>query len=208
MKKYLYKTKELEYLKFIKNNKFKEIFWNYVCFVIDYWDFYFKFSCESLVADSQNRFDEAIITQIEKINWKYIVEKDFVSVYKNQVVDKLYVLRTFLYFTDYEENIKKFNIFDKIKKLFKKESNSIEELLSNTTWWYSEIICKPGSKESYKISKNYSNLLDVWILLKINNRYLKIFIDNNAFWYWFADKKEEWLCNNLEEFENYELIKL
>jgi hypothetical protein len=193
MKDYTYKEQELEYIRHMKSTSPKKIWWGFVKYVFDYGDFYYQLRCSSEIADSQNKADEAIIGEFTKHEEPFIPTEHDKLVCENKKIEDLYIVRAFLYFT----TSRKFSKFEKIARRIKQRIKVIltgkkdpwGDTLSETISFNEEITCHPQSEEAKKADPRYSNLIDVGLLIQIDGKCLKTFIESNGYGFHIWDEK-------------------
>ena len=216
MKNYTFKQKEIELVKNILRDPPKKIWYDLVWYVFDYGNYHIKLVCLDEPADSQNKSDEAIIASINKIEDKFDPSEATELVCELEKIQSIHIVRTFLYFTTNRNYtwIEKFckQSLHKIKSLFNDGEDLVGDLLSKTSWGYFEIVCKPNSKEAKSINPKHANLLDVGLLIKINDKYLRAYLRNNGYGFhiwdgkFFFSEKELTQDYNLYEFIEVEEI--
>ena len=103
---------------------------------------------------------------------------------ENRKVEELYIVRVFLYFTTFREFSKVEKLFNrakqKVKSLVTGKTDPMADILSQTIGGCEEITCHPKSDEAKKIDPRYSNLIDCGLLLQIDRKCLKAFVQNNG----------------------------
>lgn len=213
MKDYTYKERELDFIRHIKSVPPKKIWWGFSTYIFDYGDFYYQLECVPKIANSQNKSDEAIIGQLTKYPGKYTPEKHSKLVCENKLIQELYVVRGFLYFTTFETYseikvlLKKAKL--KVKELLSGKPDPVGEILADSIGGYQEIICHPKSKQVEGINLKYSNVIDVGLLIQIDGKCLKAFVENNGFG--FQIWNDKYFCD-IEELKEastmYEFIKV
>jgi hypothetical protein len=212
MKDYTYGNEEIQLIQKLIYTPPNKIWWDFVQYIFDYNNYYIKLECISKRADTQNKSDEAIIANITIVNEEFKPSENTVLVCQNQIIDNAYIVKTFLYFTTY----RKYSVFEKITKRtaykiknFFTGNNPIESILSETIGGCEEIICHPKSDEVKNINPKYANILDVGLLLEIEGKCLKAFIQNNTFGFHIWDEKYFFKPEDLkEDAELYEFIKI
>ncbi len=210
---YIYNDGEIEFAKYIKTNPPNKIWWDSVSYVFDYGDKYFEIVSVSENADSQNEYDEAIIGQFRKHLKAYVHGKHAEIVCEKKAIENLYIVRTFLYFTTFREytNTEKFLKIakQKIKSMLTLKKDIFGDMVSQAVGGCEEIICHPKSKEVDKVNSKYSNLIDCGLLLQIDGKYLKAFVEGNGFGFHIGNDE---YFTEMQELENiagqYEFIKI
>lgn len=209
MKSYTFKLKEIELVKNILLDPPKKIWYDFVWCVFDYGDYHIKLECLDEPADSQNKSDRAIIASINRIEEKFIPSEGTELVCEEEIIQNIFIVRTFLYFTTYRNHtwIEKFckQSIHKIKSLLNDGEDLLGILLSKTIGGNSEIICNPNSREAKSINPEYANLLDVGLLIKINDKYLRAYLQDNVYGFHFWDGK--YFFNEKELTQDYDLYE-
>lgn len=210
---YTYKNQEIGFAQFIKANPPEKIWWNYTSYIFDYKTFYFQIECVSEIADTQNQSDEAIIGQFTKHEEKYSPSKSAKLVCKRKKIEELYIVRAFLYFTTFREYSKVEQLLNqaeqKVKSLITGNTDPINNLISKAIGGCEEITCHPKSDDAKKADPRYSNLIDCGLLLQIDGKCLKAFVEKNGFG--FHIWKEKYFFNLTELIDlpkQYEFIKV
>jgi hypothetical protein len=213
MKEYIYKDKEIGLVLHLLNNQPKKIWWDFVSYAFDYGNYHLSLDCVDKQADTQNKFDEAIIAELSKVDKPFEPTEHTKLVCENKNIDNIYIVRTFLYFStfqNYSEPKKLVNrVRYKLKSILKGKNDPIDDLISQSTGGGEEIICHPKSEEVNKINPDYSNLLDVGLLLEIEGKCLKSFLETNGFGFHIWEDKYFYEPKELEEdTQLYEFIKI
>ena len=72
-----------------------------------------------------------------------------------------------------------------------------------------EFTCHPKSDEAKKVDPKHSNLIDCGLLLQIDGKCLKAFVERNGFGFHIWDEKYFFDIDELKEIaKQYELIKV
>lgn len=210
---YTYKYSEIQYIRYIKEHQIHKIWWDFTTYIFDYIDFYFRIESVSAIADTQNESDEAIIGQITKHLFPFIPGEHTRLVCQDKKLEELYIVRVFLYYTNLRQFTKTEQFLRRVKQMLKVlilgKKDPIGDITSKTTDVHKEITCHPKSIEIVNIDVKYSNIIDCGILIKIDGKYLKAFVQSNCFGFAIWDDEyfyNEDLINDL--CEKYELIKI
>lgn len=210
---YIYKDSEIEFARYIKANPPQKIWWNFISYVFDYGNFYFQIESVSKIADTQNKSDEAIIGQFTRHLEAFVPNQDDKLICENKRIDELYIIRVFLYFTTFRKYSKVEQLFNqtrqKIKSLIIGRADPIEEILSKTIGGCKEVICHPKSDEIKRINPKHLNLIDCGLLLQIDGKILKAFVESNGFGFHIWGDKYFYDISELNEIAGqYEFIKV
>jgi len=213
MKQYIYEDKEIGLIQHLLNNQPKKIWWDFVCYIFDYGNYHLSLDCIDKKADTQNDFDEAIIAELNRIDKPFKPTEHTKLVCENKNIDKVYIVRTLLYFSNfqnYSETKKLVNrIGHKIKSILKGKNDPFDNLIAQSSGGGEEIICHPKSEEADNVNPAYSNLLDVGLLIEIEGKGLKAFLENNGYGFHIWDDKYFFEPKDLENvLQSYELIKI
>jgi hypothetical protein len=210
---YTYKDSEIEFARYIKTNPPRKIWWDFTVYVFEYESFYFQIECVSEIADTQNKSDEAIIGQFTKHLETFIPGQETELVCENKKIDELYIARVFLYFTTFKEYSKAKRLFNqakqKVKSFLLGKTDPIEQLLSSTIGGCEEITCHPKSIEAQSVNPKHSNLIDCGLLLQIEGKVLKAFVESNGFGFPIWNNKYFYEIDELQNIiGQYEFIKV
>ena len=209
---HLFNEIEKKIIEKLKNSKPKRIWYEFITVVFEFDDFYIELESVSEIADSQNKYDEAIITKIREFNKSYKPSENAKLISENKFISEIKTVRTFLYFTDSISEPKKVKKLDsKWNRVMSKISNvrksEIEKILEGTSSSYhSAITCQPNSAESKKARPEFSNIIDVGLVIKIENEFLPVFVQSNGFGFGHLEKKFLLRKSELKQIiNNYEL---
>ena len=209
MKKFLFNNNDQVLINELKNSTPIKIWSEYVKIIFEFKHSFIELECKGEKAESINNSDEAIICIIRKQNNKYKKSNGSELITENKKLNDIRIVRTVLHFTKSKkiEPIphNKNSFKSRLKKFITGEDDIISEILSMPSTGHSEIVSNPKSIENNM--PEFSNLIDVGLLIEIDNQYFQPIIKDNG--YGFIDigrkpflSKEE---TNLE-LKNYELI--
>ena len=210
---YTYKDSEIEFARHMKVNPPHKIWWDFTTYVFDYGDFYFQLECVSEIADTQNKSDEAIIGQFTKHFEPFVPGQHTKLVCYDKRIEELYIVRVFLYFTTFREYSKTEQFLNqvkqKVKNLVTGKKDPFGDIVSKTIGGCEEITCHPKSDEVKNVAPQYSNLIDCGLLVQIDGKCLKAFVESNGFGFHVWDDK---YFHNIDELKDiagqYEFIKV
>lgn len=213
MKDYTYKEQEFEYVRYLKSVSPKKIWWGFTTYIFDYGDFYYQLECVSEIADTQNQSDEAIIGQLTKHFEPYQPGQNSKLVCENKLIQELYIVRVFLYFTNFETYSKTKILFNKAKtktiELLTAKPDPIGDLMADSIGGCQEMTCHPKSEQVKKVDPKYSNLIDTGLLLQIDSKCVKAFVERNGFGFHIRNDKYFFDIEELKETaQQYEFIKV
>lgn len=105
---------------------------------------------------------------------------------EEEKIDRLFISRIFLYFTDFKHISKTKQALNKTihkaESLLTGKTDPFKDITSGAIGEWSEITCHPKSDEIKKVNENYSNLIDCGILIKTTTeKILPAFIAQNNF---------------------------
>ena len=210
--KYTFNDIEKDIIQRLKNSEPKRIWTEFVKVIFEFDKYYIELECVPEIASSQNKGDEAMRVKILEIESKYNPTQNAKVIAENEQIKDIKSVRTFLYFTDsitepakVKKNDSKWNkMLSKIAGIRKSE---IEKLLEGTTSSYhDEILCKPNSEESKKAKEEFSNLIDVGIILEIGDKFLPAFVQGNGYGFAHLERKPLLTVKDLKsELIEYEL---
>ncbi|HLS38933.1 MAG TPA: hypothetical protein VK023_11765 [Sphingobacterium bovisgrunnientis] len=210
---YLYKTSELQFIRYLKEHQIHKIWWDFTTYIFDYGDFYFQIESVSAVEDTPNESDEAIIGQFTKHLVAFVPGEHTRLVCQDKKIEELYIVRIFLYFTNLTQFTKTEQLLRRVKQKLRVmasgKKDPIGDITSKTTGVHKEITCHPKLKDIINIDAKYSNIIDCGILIKIDGKYLKAFVQSNSFGFAIWDDEyfyNEDLIKDLSE--EFELIKI
>lgn len=215
MKKILYSSKELDLLKGLLKISPEMLVNDFNRIVLDFGNYYLEFFSEIFPAASQNKSDEAIVTGIRKVEETYKTSESEKILKDIGEIKEIYVVRTLLHFSD-EKPTSFFLKFWRVskeffyKKILHKNLPAIDVILSDTTSRHSEYVSHPKSKSARNVNPEYSNLLDVGVLLVTKNGLIPIFSRNNGYGYFLIDRKSFYSPEESAKFIGgaYEFIQL
>src|SRR5688572_9819879 len=101
MREILYTSEALDLFKIIKEQMLKEILFDFVEIVFVFDKFHILALTDSLEADSQNKFDEAIPLVFSMQESPYSASCKMTLICENPSIEKIWVMRSLLYFTDF-----------------------------------------------------------------------------------------------------------
>ena len=213
MKDYTYKERELEYVQYLKNYPPKKVWWDFVEYVFEYDAFYFQLECISEIADTQNESDEAIIAHFTKHEEPFKPRVETKLVCENKKIEDIYIARTFLYFSTVK-NFSKLEMFyrqfkQRAKVFLTMKKDPFGDAVSESAGSHAEITCHPRSEEAKGVDPRYSNLIDVGLLIQIDGKCLKTFLENNGFGFHIWNDKYFFEPKELKSITGqYEFIKV
>ena len=89
------------------------------------------------------------------------------------------------------------------------QKDPIGNLISQAKGGCEEVTCHPKSEEAQRIDPKYSNLIDCGLLLQIDGKCLKAFIENNGFGFHKQNDEFFFRIDDLKDIAGqYELIKI
>ncbi|KAB1064691.1 hypothetical protein F6U93_14435 [Tamlana haliotis] len=184
---YIFDDIEKNIIEELKNSRPQRIWTEYIKVIFEFEDHFVELECVPEIADSQNQADEAMTVKIRKVNTIYEPYKNAHIICENENITEINVVRTFLYFTDSITEPKKVKKMDSIwnriiSKIAGIRKSKIENILEGTSRSYHrQIICNPNSEDAKKASPEFSNLINVGILVKTKEKYLPIFVQSNGY---------------------------
>ena len=209
---YLFNSSDKNIIQKLNDSVPKRIWTEFVKVIFEFDNRYVELECLSKKANSQNNGDEAIMVEIREHEKRYEPQNYSKKIIENRKITEIKIVRTFLYFTDSitEPNkVKKMDSYwNKImSKIAGVRKSEIDKLLDGaSSSYHSEIICQPNSQESKGIKKEYSNLIDVGLLLKIGHEYLPAFVQKNGYGFVQLERKPLLTDKELKaELDKYEL---
>jgi hypothetical protein len=208
---YTFNIIEKKIIQKLKKSEPKRIWTEFVKVIFEFEEYYVELECVPEIASSQNKADEAMTVKVREFKNSYLPSKNAKVIVENKPITDIKSVRTLLYFTDSitePEQVKKIDskwnrMLSKIAGIRKSE---IEKLLDGTTSSYhDEILCKPNSDEAKKVNGEFSNLIDVGIILEIGKNYLPAFVQGNGYGFAHLERKpllkSEELKEELTEYE-------
>ena len=89
------------------------------------------------------------------------------------------------------------------------KKDPLGDIVSKTIGGCKEIICHPKSEEVKKVDPKYSNLIDCGLLIQIDGKCLKAFVEFNGFGFHVSDDKYFHDIDELKDIAGrYEFIKV
>ncbi|WP_394908094.1 hypothetical protein [uncultured Mesonia sp.] len=208
---YTFNEIEKDIIQRLKNSEPKRIWTEFIKVIIEFEEYYIELECVPEIASSQNKADEAMTAKVREFKKSYSPHKNAKVLAENKPITEVKTVRTLLYFTDsITEPAKVKKIDSKWNRMLSKiagiRKSEIEKLLEGTTSSYhDEIICKPNSDKAKKVNEEFSNLIDVGIILEIGERYLPAFVQGNGYGFAHLERnallKSEELKGILTEYE-------
>lgn len=212
MKEYTYKNTEINLIQKMLDNPPKKIWWDFTCYIFDYRDYYIKLESVDKEADTQNESDQAVIAELTKIDKRYKPTKDTTLVCQDKKIDSVYIVQTFLYFTNYRKYSKPERFLKRTVQKVKNKligEDTVGDLLSETIGGYESIICHSKSEHAKKINSNYANLLDVGLLFEIEGKWLRAYLEYNGYGFHIWNDKYFFDTKDFEEDKQlYDFIKI
>jgi hypothetical protein len=213
MRKYFYSQNDLELLRFLKSTIPNKIWWNYIQYIFDYRDFYIKIEADSLpeLPDNNEKYARVTIASLKKVDEKYDPSEVALLLCENQKILEVYIVRTQVFFSELKKPKKAETSAIKgfLNSLSGHKTSKFDQFINNIEGIYSDTNIHPTSALPANTSPRLVSLIDVGILIKINNVYIKSFIQNNSDDFMEFDSK--YLYDNFD-FEKmsklYEFIKL
>ncbi len=213
MKKFIYTASEIELIHHLKNYTPKKIWNGFVSFIFEYENYHILLEIVEEIAVSKNEYDEALTTTLSKKDEKYIPNKHSELICENKKIDNIYIARTVLYFSEMKQVSRlekmKNKVYFWLKTILTFKKDPLDEMIADTIGFIEENICHPKSKQLETLDLNYTNLIDVGLLVEIENKYLLNFIQNNGYGFHIWDNKNFYDNSELKDFkELYEFIKI
>ncbi|MDE3743887.1 hypothetical protein [Maribacter polysaccharolyticus] len=208
---YIFNEIEKDIIQRLKNSEPKRIWTEFIKVIFEYEEYYVELECVPEIASSQNKTDEAMTVKVREFKNSYLPSKNAKVIVENKPINDIKSVRTLLYFTDsITEPTKVKKIDSKWNRMLSKiagtSKSEIEKLLDGTTSSYhDEVICKPNSDEAKKVNGEFSNLMDVGIILELGEDYLPAFVQGNKYGFAHLERKtllkSEELKKGLMEYE-------
>ena len=181
MKTFAYAEDTVAFFKFLKRYPPNRIYSDKFCQVIfGYRDFYFVAETDSGVAVSQDGGGEVLFTEFKRIDSIFEPSTNHELIFQSQAIDRLWIIRTLLYYTDYV-------IFDSEAeaigdfKIKTKADEVIADLMKKSSRAREQIVCHRDSNEAKGIDSKFTNLVDAGIMLEIESQLLMCFSWCNGF---------------------------
>lgn len=216
MKKILYSKEKLSQLQQLTRLKSVNLHVDFADVCLESQDSSILFSTKIFLASTQNKTDEAIVTNFSITSKK--VDSEEYQTFRNikiGKVEEMYLVRTVLYFTDEKQislpkrlaGVFKFFFY---KYILRKQLSPRDGLLKGATKVHMECICNPHSKEAKDVDSKFRNLLDVGVVIRTSKGLIPIFSHNNGFGFFLLSKKPFYTEEELRRFSRnfYQFIKL
>jgi len=203
-----YNDDDLALLRSLKRRAFSRIYHDgHYQFVFDFSVDHITATPTDLVAATQNKSDEAITVRFESQSGRYDPSEHDKCLFSDSTIDRIWVARTALYFTDFTPYESEEDAIRDIPDTTPTE-RKLRELLRTSTGGYSEVVCHPDSAHlDPSFSREHSNLVDAGILIQIGDRFLSCFSRTNSFIIPTVVQSQQELDND-DDFPNYHLIEL
>ncbi|PRP67753.1 hypothetical protein [Nonlabens agnitus] len=210
---YTFDPQEKAIIDTLENSNPERIWTQFIKIVIEFKDYYVELECIPEVADSQNDADEAMTVKIRKFENTYEPCKHAKVIVENQSILEIKRVRTLLYFTDsITDPVETKKIDSQWNKILSKISglrrSRIDKMFeSGSSSYHDEIICNPKAPQAQVIKKEFSNLIDVGLLLKVKDKFVPAFLLSNAYGFNHLERKALYTMEELKEgLHNYELL--
>ena len=176
MKIHFYNKKHNALFKFLKHHQPERIFSDrHYQIIFDYKDFHIIAIPEVFIAASQNKYDEIISAEFKSVDSVFQPSTHEELIFQNKAIDRLWILRIMLYFTDYIP-------FDSEAEAIAEETNPIlADLMKKSPGRYEEVVCHPKSEEAKGVNQEFANLVDAGIMLEIDRQLLMCLALCNGF---------------------------
>lgn len=181
MQTFLYDENTLELLKHLLRQPPKRIFSDeFMEVVFDYGNFHIIAFPEDFAAASQNDTDEAIRIKFTRLDSVFVPRENERVLFENALINRLWILRTLLYFTDHVTYESKEQAIAGLLNETETDKK-ILEVLENVTGGHDEVVCHPKGEVAAQVNKDFANLIDVGVALEINDKCFVCFSQNNSF---------------------------
>lgn len=175
MKTFSYKKDTIELFELLKSYTPKRIFSDQICRVVFvYQDFHIVATLNIFKPASQNKWDEVILTEFKRIESVFQSGEQDILIFQNKAINRLWILRTFLYFTDEAP-------FDNEAKAPKEPNPILTKTIRQSPTFHEEIVCHPKSHEVQTVNQEFANLVEAGIILEIDRQLLACFAIYNGF---------------------------
>lgn len=210
MKNYLFNDIEKQILEDLKKTNPIRIWSEFTKVVFEFENYYVELDCVPEKAASQNEFDEAITVKVRKQISKFKPIKSATLLAENKQILAIKTVSTLLYFTTFKKikkPIKKTRtLFTWLKELIPGKDDSLGKILAETDGYYDSIICQPNSTESKKVKPEFSNLIEVGVLIRLGDEFLQAFVKSNGFGFAHLERKALTSIEDLKtDLGNYKL---
>lgn len=189
---YLFSENELNIARKLTHSIPKGIWYDFNNYTLDFGEYYIEIQSVDREASTQNKSDEVIISRLIEIKGSYKPGPYSILVCEKQIIEEVYIVRVFVYFSTneiYSKNkIRSKKLIYRIKEFFG-YGDPIDKLIAETTGGHEEFTCHPDWEGIKDISPEYSSLADCGLLFKINGQYLKAFAESNGYGYHIWDNK-------------------
>jgi len=212
MKKYLFTDKDFETIRLIKSKTPNKIWFNVIQYILDYGDSYIALEVKSTVAPSYfattHTYESTIGFSI--VNKTFIPNELSILLCENENVTDIYIVRTLIYHSEYRKPVKKEK--NKIKSLLTsirpENKDKFDTLINQIDGITNDFLINPGSVLPDNLDPASTNLVDVGILIGLNNKYIKAFIEDNSDD--FLNYEEKYIYDSIDFSDmnrQYELIR-
>jgi len=193
MKDYRFGKNEFELIQQLLQKPPLRIWWDFSSYAFEYSDHYIILKSIDRDADSLNVNDEALVATLTRVFGTYTAS-DASLVCENVTISSAFVVNTCLHIS------------------FPLQSDNpgyANGPMSVITETRIETICHPQSQEASEVHPDLKNFLTVGLLLKIQDRYIQAYCQNNGYGFnidggEFFVNEEEWL----EDRRLYEFIQV
>ncbi|MDQ3713835.1 MAG: hypothetical protein M3388_16670 [Acidobacteriota bacterium] len=181
MQTFLYDEKTLELFRYLKSHTPKRIFFDeFYKTIFDYGKNHILAMADEFEAVSQNNNDLVRKFEFTGVDIACVPDKNEHPMFSDAPINRLWILRTLLYFTDHE-------IYENAEQATAGLPNETEtdkaiwQITSNATGGHEEVVCHPKSEEVAEVNKDFANLVDVGVVLELDGKFLGCFSYFNSF---------------------------
>jgi hypothetical protein len=208
-----FSDREVEFAQYIKENPPKKIWYGYIDYVFDYGSFYFKIECTLEDVDSPHVYSEAVIGKLTKHKEAFVPEEHTKLVCQDKKIEKIFISRAVLHFSIYDEFSKTKQFLNKARQKLKtfltRKKDPLGDMFAKSAGMYNTFVNHPQSTEAKNTDPKYSNLIDCGLLIRVEGKFLKAFVEENGYGFQIWDDKYFFDKFELKEiYQQYELIEI
>jgi hypothetical protein len=183
MKKYLYTESDIEVIRQLKFQTPKKIWWNVIQYVFEFEDnnLIIESKCSNELPVTSNSHARVMISEIKKSNDIFTPNEMSILLCENEKITDIFIARTLLYFSDYEKPKKSFKkiIISLLNSIRGSNDKKIDSYLNQIDGIYHDFVIHPNSDLVLNINEESKNLVDVGLLIVLNNKFIKSYLEQN-----------------------------
>ncbi|SNS47845.1 hypothetical protein SAMN06295967_110111 [Belliella buryatensis] len=209
-----FSDREVKFAQYIKENTPHKIWFGYyIDYAFDFGSFYIKLECILEDVDSPHIYSEAKIVRLTKHDEVFVPEEYTKLICQKKNIECLFITRAMLHFSLFEEYSKTKQIFNRLKQkskiLFTGKQDYLGDMFAKVDGCYETFISHPLSINAKDVNPEFSNLVDCGLLIQIEGKMLKAFVEDNSYGFHVFNDKYFFAKEEIKEiYDKYELIEI